>query len=87
MSDVSTEVILARLEDFRADMKEDLTRIESKVDKTNGRVTALELWRHGLAVIAEHGSWRRPAIIGLIAGCLAAATGAISTVLLTIMMS
>jgi hypothetical protein len=56
------------------EMKSDLKEVKTEVKATNGRVTRLEMWRHGLEVLAAARSWVKPALIG-------GATGAFLTVL------
>jgi alkylation response protein AidB-like acyl-CoA dehydrogenase len=55
------------------EVKADLKDVKVEVRVTNGRVTKLEMWRHGLEVLAAARSWVKPALIGL-------ATGAVLTV-------
>jgi hypothetical protein len=55
------------------EIKSDLKDVKTEVKATNGRVTRLEMWRHGLEVLAAARSWVKPALIGL-------ATGAVLTV-------
>jgi dihydroxyacetone kinase len=56
-----------------AEIKEDVAEIKHEVKRTNGRVTALELWRHGLAAIAESRSWVKPWVLGVASGVIVAA--------------
>lgn len=78
----SVLVVLARLEqmevnriemaaDLRSDIAEirdDAKEIKDQVKATNGRVTKLELWRHGLEAVQAAHSWIKPAIIAFISG-------------------
>jgi alkylation response protein AidB-like acyl-CoA dehydrogenase len=50
------------------EMKLDLKDVRVEVKATNGRVTRLEIWRHGLEVLAAARSWIKPALIGLATG-------------------
>lgn len=56
-----------------AEIKEDVAEIKREVKRTNGRVTALELWRHGLAAVAESRSWIKPWVLGVASGVIVAA--------------
>jgi hypothetical protein len=78
-----TDPILTALHDLAVEVREvkvdvgeiksDLKDVKTEVKATNGRVTRLEMWRHGLEVLAAARSWVKPALIGL-------ATGAVLTV-------
>jgi hypothetical protein len=50
------------------EMKLDLKDVRVEVKATNGRVTRLEIWRHGLEVLAAARSWVKPALVGVASG-------------------
>jgi hypothetical protein len=66
LHDLATEVRGVKTDvcEIKADLKD--VKVEVKV--TNGRVTRLEMWRHGLEVLAAARSWVKPAAIGVASG-------------------
>jgi hypothetical protein len=66
LHDLATEVRGVKTDvcEIKADLKD--VKVEVKV--TNGRVTRLEMWRHGLEVLSAARSWVKPAAIGVASG-------------------
>jgi hypothetical protein len=63
--------ILAAVEALREDVgeiKADLRIVKDEVKVTNGRVTRLEMWRHGLEAVIAARSWIKPAAIAFVSG-------------------
>lgn len=92
MNNDATQEILRRIEDLRIDLKEDLSEVKddmrevkAEVKKTNGRVTALEMWRHGLEQIKATRSWRFPALVGLITGLTVTVVGGVVITAITLL--
>jgi hypothetical protein len=63
--------ILSAIESLRGDIgeiKADLKDVKAEVRVTNGRVTRLEMWRHGLEAVVAARSWVKPAAIAFVSG-------------------
>ncbi len=68
-----TRAEVAAIKDDVAEVKQDVKETRRQTTRTNGRVTALELWRHGLAAVAESRSWIKPWVLGVASGVVVAA--------------
>jgi hypothetical protein len=66
LHDLATEVREVKTD--VGEIKTDLKDVKAEVKVTNGRVTRLEMWRHGLEVLAAARSWVKPAAIGVASG-------------------
>lgn len=71
-----TRAEVAAIKDDVSEIKQDSRETRKQTTRTNGRVTALELWRHGLAAVADSRSARRVWWLGLLSGALIAGIGA-----------
>jgi hypothetical protein len=72
-------ILSAELHDWKvevrgefAEMKAELVEVKEEAKKTNGRLRRIELWRHGLEVLAAARSWVKPALIGVATGVVLA---------------
>ncbi len=93
MNDEVAQMIVDRLDrmdadrdDARREAKEERGEIISEirevreiVKEQNGRIGKLELWRHGMEVVAQTRSWRWPAAVSV--GCSLIAGVAIGLIL------
>jgi len=76
----ATQAILAAIERVREDLHEvkgDMKEVKVEVRATNGRVTKLEMWRHGLDAIKESRTGRGVVLIGVVTGTTVAVFAAI----------
>lgn len=67
----NNDLILTEIRGIREDLaevKDDQKVIKEQVAKTNGRVTALEVWRAGKDAVTAARGWVIPAVVSFLSG-------------------